>query len=140
MRAVLHNEIGLDVLRGQVGDVSGLGALLDRLYDGRLSDRNRAMAVLANRRGLRSAVVCSFLGIDRKTYRSYLRIFADGGHEALFARQVKSTRKFENEAVKRRCSAFCTSRRPTTASIARRGSWPTSHAYWRRRGTLSARK
>lgn len=100
MRAVLHNEISLDALRGELGDVPGLGALLDRLYDGRLSDRNRAMAVLANRRGLRSAVVCSFLGIDRKTYRSYLRIFADGGHETLFARQVKSTRKFDNEVVK----------------------------------------
>ncbi len=100
MRAVLHNEISPDALRGELGDVPGLGALLDRLYDGRLSDRNRAMAVLANRRGLRSAVVCSFLGIDRKTHRSYLLLFADGGHEALFARQVKSSRKFDNEAVK----------------------------------------
>lgn len=100
MRAVLHNEISLDALRGEVGDIPGLGALLESLYNGRLSDRNRAMAVLANRRGLRSAVVCSFLGIDRKTHRSYLRIFAEGGHEALFARQVRSTRKFESEAVK----------------------------------------
>ena len=56
MRAVLHNEISLDALSGKVGDVPGLGALLDHLYDGRLSDRNRAMAVLANRRGLRTCL------------------------------------------------------------------------------------
>ncbi len=44
--------------------------------------------------------VCSFLGIDSKTHRKYLRTFEAGGHAALFARHTKSTRKFDNEAVK----------------------------------------
>ena len=77
-----------------------LRGVLDRLYDGRLSDRNRSMAVLANRRGLSSGTVCGFLGINKQTYRKYLRTFKNGGHAGLFARQTKSTRKFDNEAVK----------------------------------------
>ena len=100
MRAVLQKEISLDALRREIGDVPDIAALLDRLYDGRLSDRNRSMAVLANCHGLSGGTVCEFLGIDKKTYRKYLRTFKNGGQAALFARQTKSTRKFDNEAVK----------------------------------------
>jgi hypothetical protein len=46
-------------------------------------------------------VVCAFLGIDKETYLKYLRIFEQGGAAALFARQTKSSRKFDNEAVKK---------------------------------------
>jgi hypothetical protein len=52
MRAVLQKEISSDALRWEVGDVPDLSVLLDRLYEGRLSDRNRSMVVLASRRGL----------------------------------------------------------------------------------------
>jgi transposase len=100
MRAVLQKEIGPDALRRVIGDVPDIAALLDRLYGGRLSDRNRSMVVLASRGGLSCGMVCGFLGIDKKTYRKYLLTFKNGGHAALFARQKKSTRKFDNESVK----------------------------------------
>ena len=100
MRAVLQKEITPDALRRDVGDVPDFSILLHRLYDGHLSDRNRSMVVLASRCGLSSSTVCAFLSIDRKTHRKYLRIFKVGGQATLFARQTKSTRKVDNEAVK----------------------------------------
>ena len=101
MRGVLQKDISLGALHREIGDVPGIETLLQRLYDGRLSDRNRSMAVLANRRGLKSRFVCAFLGIHTKTHRKCLRTFKDGGCAALFARrQTKSTRKFDNEATK----------------------------------------
>jgi hypothetical protein len=100
MRAVLQKEIGLDALRLDVGDVPDLSVLLDRLYEGRLSDRNRSMVVLANRRGMSGSVVRAFLGIHKKPHREYLHKFATGGQAALFARKTTSTRKFDNEAIK----------------------------------------
>jgi transposase/transposase-like protein len=100
MRAVLQKDISPDALRRDVGDVPDFWALLHRLYDGRLSDRNRSVAVLADRHGLSSDTVCSFLGIDSKTHRRYLRTFEAGGHATLFARQTKCTRKFDSEALK----------------------------------------
>ena len=100
MRAVLQKQISPDALRQEIGDIPDIAALLDRLYGGRLSDRNRSMAVLASSRGLHGGTVRDFLGIDGKTYRKYLRTFENGGHTALFARQTRSTRKFDNEAVK----------------------------------------
>jgi transposase len=100
MRAVLQKEICPDALRREVGDIPDFPVLLHRLYDGRLSDRNRSMVALASRRGLSGGVVCAFLGIQKTTQRKYLQMFEAGGQTALFARQTKSTRKFDNEAVK----------------------------------------
>jgi transposase len=100
MRAILQKEICPDVLRREVGDIPDFPVLLHRLYDGRLSDRNRSMVILANHHGLSGGVVCAFLGIQKKTQRKYLQMFEAGGQAALFARQTKSTRKFDNEAVK----------------------------------------
>ena len=82
MRAVLQKEISDEALRREVGDLPELAGLLQRLYDGRLSDRNRSMVILAKRRGLSRGVVCTFLGIDKQTYRKYstdLQARRDGG-------------------------------------------------------------
>jgi len=100
MRAVLQKDISPNALARDVGDVPDLEALLYHLYEGRLSDRNRSMTVLADCHGLSSDIICSFLGIDKKTHRRYLLIFKKGGQAALFAPQIKSTRKFDNEALK----------------------------------------
>jgi transposase len=100
MRAVLQKEISPDALRREVGDIPDFPVLLHRLYDGRLSDRNRSMVAFASRRGLSGSVVCAFLGIQKTTQRKYLRVFEAGGQAALFARQTKSTRKFDNEVFK----------------------------------------
>jgi len=100
MRAVLQKEISPNALRQEIGDVPDIAALLNSLYDGRLSDRNRSMVVLASRRGLSCGMVCDFLGIDKHTHRKYLRTFKNGGQAALFARPTRSTRKFDNEAIK----------------------------------------
>jgi len=100
MRAILQKKVRPEALRQEIGDVPDIASLLDCLYDGRLSDRNRSMVVLASRRGLSGCTVCEFLGIDMKTHRKYLRTFGNGGHAALFARRTKSSHKFDNEAVK----------------------------------------
>jgi transposase len=100
MRAVLQKDMSVELLHHQIGDVPGVETLLRRLYEGRLSDRNRSMVILANRRGLSGRHVCSFLGIDKKTHRECLRTFANRGCEALFTRQIRSTRKFDDETVK----------------------------------------
>ena len=71
------------------------------LYEGHLSERNRSMVVLASRRGLSQRTICAFLGISATSCSKYLRTFARGGEAALFARQTKSNRKFDDEAIKK---------------------------------------
>jgi hypothetical protein len=100
MRAVLQKEIGPEQLRREIGNIPDFSALLHHLYEGRLSDRNRSMVVLANHHGLSCGTVCAFLGIDHKTRSKYLQMLEAGGQAALFARKINPTRKFDNEAVK----------------------------------------
>jgi transposase len=100
MHAVLQKEISEEELRQEIGDLPELAGLLQRIYDGRLSDRNRSIVVLAKHHGLGRNVICAFLGISKETYRKYLRTFELGGTVELFARQTKSSRKFDDETVK----------------------------------------
>jgi hypothetical protein len=59
MRSVLQKEISDDALRREIGDLPDLKRLLRRLYEGRLSHRNRSMVVLASHRGLSGNKICN---------------------------------------------------------------------------------
>jgi hypothetical protein len=43
---------------------------------------------------------CSFVNIDKKSYRKYLQRFECGDYTELFVRRINPTRKFDDEAVK----------------------------------------
>src|ERR1019366_5521214 len=43
MRALLQKDLTLSEIRRDTGDIPDVASLLDRLYEGRLSDRNRSM-------------------------------------------------------------------------------------------------
>jgi transposase len=121
MQLVLQKMVSSDKLSREIGDSPELGCLLQRLYDGRLSDRNRSMVILAKRRGLGRNVICAFLGICKTTYRRYLQTFKHGGAAALFARQTKSTRKFDDETIKK--AVFSLLHEPPSNYGINRTSW-----------------
>jgi len=96
MRAVLHKEIS----SREIGDVPDITALLDRVYGGRLSDRNRSMVVLASHRGLTTAQCATSLGSTSTPTAS------TSGHSPMADMlhcsrgRRSSNRKFDNEAIK----------------------------------------
>lgn len=100
MRKVLQRKIADDALRQEVGDVPDLCGLQSPLYEGRLSERNRALAILATARGWDAREICGFLCIDKKTYQAYLNAFSRGGTAALFARRDAPNRKVDSESLK----------------------------------------
>lgn len=92
MLDVLQNKIEPEDMKRQLGDMPDLEVFLHRLYTGHLTDRNKAMVMLASRRGLPIKTICSFLGISPHTYTRYKRIFAKGGCQTLFTKCPRSTR------------------------------------------------
>jgi transposase len=100
MHDVLQGAISVEEIRRSVGDFSDLDQLIARIRDGRRSERNKALAVLAHRRGISSRTACDFLGISFKTGLKYVQVYKESGIEALFSRKGPSTRKFDNEEVK----------------------------------------
>ena len=125
MRSVLQKQLALSALRNHLGELPELGELLRRLYEGRLTERNRSMVVLSNRRGLTCSVTCRFLGIDRHTYRKYLRTFEHAGVSALFAPQTKSNRKFDDDTIK--SALFALLHEPPSNYGINRTTWTMSH-------------
>jgi transposase len=125
MRAVLQKEVEIHSLRSQADGLPELGELLNRLYDGKLADRNRSMVILATRCGLSRGVTCRFLGIDRKTAIRYLKSFKNAGASGLFARQTKSNRKFDDPSIKN--AVFELLHAPPTSYGINRTTWTMAH-------------
>src|SRR5271156_2667824 len=75
MRAVLQKEITSEALRRELGDIPDLDLLQGYLYNDRLSQRNRAMVILASHRGFRSCHISSFLAISPRTCERYQRLY-----------------------------------------------------------------
>ena len=121
MRALLQKEISHEELRRDFADLPDFVRLLQRLYDGRLSDRNRALVILAKHRGVGRGLICAFLGICKLACLKYLRIFKHGGTTELFARQTKSSRKFDDEALKK--AVFSLLHEPPSNYGINRTSW-----------------
>jgi transposase len=124
MLAVLQRKVEHAALHREISELPDLLLLRRRLYNGRLSDRNRSMVVLASRRGLRSSVVCAFLGISKATHRRYLETYERGGAAMLFGPQTRSTRKFDNDALKE--AVFGTLHEPPSNYGINRTSWKFS--------------
>jgi transposase len=99
MLAVLQKKIDREDLKRHIGDLPGVEILLQRLYSGRLSDRNKSLEILACSRGLTMRTICGFLGISTNTYSVYKQKFANGGTDALFAPKIHS-KKSDDESVR----------------------------------------
>ena len=100
MLALLQKRIDIEELKQQTGNLPELGIFLDRLYNGKLSERNKSLAILAFRRGLKIKTICALLGISTNTYDRYKRVFLIGGAQALFARRSNPALKRDGEPLK----------------------------------------
>jgi transposase len=81
-------------------DEGNLLTVLEHLIGKRVLERRRAMVILAGWLGMRPSVVCRLLELSPTTHRRCLRIFADGGPAALFARRRNPYRKCDSETIK----------------------------------------
>jgi transposase len=120
MRRVLQKEVNEDALHEELG-IPALSALLHRLHNGRLLDRNRAMVALASRRKIPIRTICAFLGIGKAFVRKYRDKFDSKGAKLLFAPQTKSNRKIDNENL--RSAVFSLLHEPPTIHGINRTSW-----------------
>jgi transposase len=99
MRALLHKQIRAADLNCYFGEFPDTNALLDKLYNGRLSERKKALFVLGTRRKLSAHTICKFTGLSSNTALEYKQRLAAGGIDALFTRKAIA-RKSDNEQVK----------------------------------------
>ena len=87
MREVLQGTINCEVLAKEVGEPPDLGELHAAVLEGRLCVRNKALSVLARKKGFSITTVQSFLDLSKASVLKYLQCYDSGGVEALMARR-----------------------------------------------------
>jgi transposase len=121
MRALLQGALRRVALMKELGHVSELDSLLMGVHEGRLSHRNKAMAILACERGISQSHVCSFLHASPTTVSRYWKVYRRGGTAALFAKKVKHPPKSKDEGIKR--AVFALLHTPPLAHGINRSTW-----------------
>ena len=121
MLAVLQGALPYATLVRQLGSLPGMEDLLTCLKEGRRSERNRALAVLARLKGIGRASVCAFLHINRTTFRKYCKLYREGGAALLLAPQVRGTKKSDQDPVKH--AVFALLHSPPAAHGINRTTW-----------------
>ncbi len=75
-------------------------SFVERICEGRLHDRNWAMEILADMRGISISAIASFLIVDPRTVAQDIRKFRQSGVTGLFSPRKSSPRKDEQVAYK----------------------------------------
>lgn len=121
MRKVLQGELNPDILTQEVGHLSDLEELLNAVAEGRLSLRNRALAILGREKGFSLRTLCDFLHISKKTAVKYCRSYRQAGWKSLIVRKGKSTAKFDKDSNKQ--AVFSLLHSPPSAHGFNRTTW-----------------
>ncbi|MDQ2834603.1 MAG: IS630 family transposase [Acidobacteriota bacterium] len=100
MRNVLQGDVTSSALANELEELSDLNKLVTVVTEGRLSDRNRALAVLARGKGFTITDVCEFLNLSRASVLKYCRRYHEGGIALLMAGKIAGTTKFDKEPNK----------------------------------------
>lgn len=100
MRQLLQNDMDDAARLRELEDIPELCVLLRHLHNGRLSDRNRSLAVLASHRKISTTTICVFLGVGKVFIRKCRNTFVSMGATGLFVRQTRSNRKVDSEDLR----------------------------------------
>ncbi|MGX1166497.1 IS630 family transposase [Bradyrhizobium sp. DASA03005] len=93
----------------------------EHLLSGRILDRRRAIVLITHWLGVRQSKLCGLIGLSPVTWRRCLRIYTEGGADALFARRRSPARKFDREELKN--ALFDTLHRPPSGFGINRTTW-----------------
>jgi transposase len=123
MRNVQQGTIPLDILAYELPDIPlpALEVFLTAATKGKLSTRNRAVAVMSYVRGINCDQICSFLQISTGSLFRYWRTYRETGTQNLFTRKPRHDKQSNDEAVK--SSVFALLHSPPSAHGVNRTTW-----------------
>jgi transposase len=124
MRRALQKETNDESLCRELSWTSDIEILLHHLYNGGLSDRNRAIVALASHRDIPGRTIRAFLGVSKGYVRKYRNKADNAGAEALFYRQTKANKKVDSQTL--RSAVFSLLHEPPEHHGINRASWTMS--------------
>jgi transposase len=121
MHRVLQCKERSDNLRSLVRNDENIDVFIDILRDGKLRDRNRVLAVLADRRGISRRSIARFLRLSRRSVSSYCNLYKLYGCGRLFKGFRDRSRKSEDELLQN--TLFSVLHTPPSAYGINRTTW-----------------
>jgi transposase len=123
MRNVQQGTIPLNILAYELPDIPLpiLEVFLTAATKGKLSTRNRAVAVMSYIRGINCDQICSFLQISTGSLFRYWRTYRETGTQNLFTRKPRSDKQSNDEAIK--SAVFALLHSPPSAHGVNRTTW-----------------
>jgi transposase len=120
---VQQGTIPLDILACELPDIPLpiLEVFLTAATKGKLSTRNRAVAVMSYVRGINCDQICTFLQISTGSLFRYWRTYRETGTQNLFTRKPRSDKQSNDEAVK--SAVFALLHSPPSAHGVNRTTW-----------------
>lgn len=120
MHSVLQGIISPEIITHTVGEIEDIDRLLVQIYRGTLAQRNKALCVLAEVKGIQKTTIYAFLGINKTTGRKYLKAHKAGGIDALNHRK-RVPKKSEDDEIKN--AVFSTLHEPPSLHGINRTTW-----------------
>jgi transposase len=96
MLEILQGAKSLEILSIELMDTMHLDFLLAHLTKGGLRDRNKALTIIARRKGIRNSVIAKLLHLSPKTTQRYYNTFVRYGPSELFAKARNAARKVDD--------------------------------------------
>ncbi len=121
LHSIVVGTIPREQISQDIGELDDLPNLLTMVQSGKRLVSNRALTILAAKKGISARATHRILGIDRRSYRKYVQIYKDHGTEGLLVRKPASNRKFDSEPLKQ--AVFSLLHEPPSNYNINRTSW-----------------
>jgi hypothetical protein len=121
MLRLLQCKITPGELGPLIAEPEDIDVLCDAIKTGKLTERNKALAVLADRRGIPKRWISRFLHVQPKTVFSYCSVYRIYGCQRLFDGFYKREHKSDDELLKN--TLFSVLHTPPTAYGFNRTTW-----------------
>jgi transposase len=121
MLRVLQCREPVSQIRNAVGQLADLDVLLKSIRTGGLRDRNKAIAVIADHRGISFRSIARFLHIDMRAVSEYCSTYRIFGHQRLVRGFYDRSRRAEDELLQN--TLFATLHSPPKDYDINRTTW-----------------
>jgi len=100
LHSIAVRKIPRERIVEDIGECEDLSTLLKMVQSGNRITRNRALSVLASKRGISARATSRVLDVDPASCRKYLNTYKEHGANGLMFRRQASNRKFDSEPLR----------------------------------------
>ncbi len=100
LHPIVFGKIPRERIIQDIGGCEDLSTLLNMVQSGNRIIRNRALSVLASKKGISARATSRLIGVAPDSYRRYLNAYKEHGVEGLTFRRQASNRKFDSKPLK----------------------------------------